>query len=37
MLELRENEKLNEAYEMAKLDNAMFDLDKSLKKTNANE
>ena len=37
MLDLRENEKLNEAYEMAKLDNAMFDLDKSLKKTNANE
>lgn len=36
-LEERENGKINEAYEMAKLDNAMFDLDKSLKKTNANE
>lgn len=36
-LEKRENEKINEAYEMAKLDNAMFDLDKSLKKTNVNE
>lgn len=37
MLDLRENEKLNEAYEMAQIDNMMFDLDRELKKTNDNE
>ncbi len=36
-LEKRENEKLNEAYEMAQIDNMMFDLDRELKKTNDNE
>lgn len=36
-LEKRENEKINEAYEMAQIDNMMFDLDRSLKKTNDNE
>ena len=34
---LRENEKINEAYEMAQIDNMMFDLDRELKKTNDNE
>jgi len=36
-LEERENEKINEAYEMAQIDNMMFDLDRELKKTNDNE
>ena len=29
--------KINEAYEMAQIDNMMFDLDRELKKTNDNE